>query len=413
MNIVFVSREYPPSKRVGGIGFYVRDIAGALVARGANVWVIAASDDTKKHEEYIDKNGAKIIRLRGGDFCVEKMNPVIRRLHGKIRSYTRYFSYRNCVANKLNELHASVGIDVVEFAEFGNESFVWLKKFNNVPSIIRLHGPTLLDRNSSTGLASPLKSPALKLFGELELRSLPLATAISSPSQAMADWVLTRTKNITIKPIPNSIKVSWWQENALTSKIAEPAYKKANEIHLFSAGTISLGKGHQELFKAACLLRKDGLNIHLTLAGRLTKFGHILKKLSESPEYRTWLKVIDFADQATLAKFYSQADITVFPSRWEPFGLVCAEAMACRALVLASNAGGMCEIVEHGKSGFLISPGNPNSLAEEIKNTLQLPNEKKLHLRNNAEMRAIELFDIDTIANQQIDFYKKIASSEI
>lgn len=408
MNIILVSREYPPSKRVGGIGYYVRDIAGALVARNAKVWIIAASDETKDYHEYIDSNGAKIIRLPGGDFCVDKTNPISMRIHGKIRSYTRYFSYRNRVANKINELHKQENIDIIEFAEFGNESFVWLRKFNDIPSIIRLHGPTLLDRNNATGLASPLRSPSLKIFGELELQSLRLASSISSPSQAMADWVQKRIKFIDIKLIPNSIKVSWWQKISKALKITDQTYTTNNKIHLFSAGTISLGKGHQELFEAACSLRDEGLNVHLTLAGRLTKFGYFLKKMSESPKNRTWLTVHDSVDQSTLAKFYSQADLTVFPSRWEPFGLVCAEAMACRALVLASNAGGMSEIVEDDKNGFLISPGSAKLLAEKIKKIQQLPNNIKNQIRIDAQNRANIYFNIDHVSEQQLDFYQKV-----
>lgn len=51
MHIVYVSREYPPAIRMGGIASYVREIAETMVKRGHNVTVIAANDNTKQQKK--------------------------------------------------------------------------------------------------------------------------------------------------------------------------------------------------------------------------------------------------------------------------------------------------------------------------------------------------------------------------
>ena len=70
MHIVYVTREYPPSKRGGGIATYVKEIAEQMVLAGHQVTVIAASDDTRTQSDEMD-NGIRIIRLRGGDFVIK------------------------------------------------------------------------------------------------------------------------------------------------------------------------------------------------------------------------------------------------------------------------------------------------------------------------------------------------------
>lgn len=73
MHIVFVSREYVPTFRGGGIASYIKETAIGLVKKGHRVTVICASDDTNEESEYMD-DGVSVIRLSGGDFVV--LNPV-------------------------------------------------------------------------------------------------------------------------------------------------------------------------------------------------------------------------------------------------------------------------------------------------------------------------------------------------
>ncbi|MEH2139806.1 glycosyltransferase family 4 protein [Nostoc sp.] len=84
----------------------------------------------------------------------------------------------------------------------------------------------------------------------------------------------------------------------------------------------------------------------------------------------------------------------------EPFGRVIVEAMLCRKPVVAAKAGGVMELVEHGLNGFLVTPGEPQELAQVIITCLQ-ETEITATIANNAKTTASQRFDVATI-NQQI-----------
>ncbi len=77
--------------------------------------------------------------------------------------------------------------------------------------------------------------------------------------------------------------------------------------------------------------------------------------------------------QAELVPLYSAADLFVLPSEKESFGLAALEAMACSVPVVATETGGLPEIVEDGKTGFLVPVGDVAALAEAMQALLENP----------------------------------------
>ena len=70
---------------------------------------------------------------------------------------------------------------------------------------------------------------------------------------------------------------------------------------------------------------------------------------------------------------YKCADVSVFPSTYEPFGIVALEAMLAGVPTVVSDVGGLNEIVEHKVDGMKSYAGNPNSLADSILELLLNP----------------------------------------
>lgn len=406
MNIAFVTREFPPSKRCGGIASYVWENSKYLSSLGHNIFIIAASDDVFREYEYTERD-IKIIRLSGADFYINNSTSasVIDSIRSRYRSILSYRSYREQISKCLEKLISKHDIDVIEFPEFGNEALKWAHNKSSVPWIVRLHGSTFINRKTG-GPISFFSSPLIWWFGKQELITLKKANAISSCGSDIAikeaKLAGIDAKKITI--IPNSINYSDWSKN--TAQIIK---SKSSPYKIFSAGTVADGKGYAELVEAVMQLKKKGINIKLTIAGKKGKLGRqIDKMISDSPFYRECICLMGSVDRSKLSGLYSTSDLVVFPSWWEPFGLVCIEAMAAGAIVLASSAGGMSEVIIENINGFLVTPKDSQILAEKIISILTIPNETKQKIRTNAAERIKEKYCHEKVIEMQLNFYKRV-----
>jgi glycosyltransferase involved in cell wall biosynthesis len=80
-----------------------------------------------------------------------------------------------------------------------------------------------------------------------------------------------------------------------------------------------------------------------------------------------------FMSDEDLDKFQTIADCAVFPSLYEPFGIVALESFAARVPVVVSNTGGLAEVVHHRETGIVTQTNNPDSLAQGILEILRDP----------------------------------------
>lgn len=97
-------------------------------------------------------------------------------------------------------------------------------------------------------------------------------------------------------------------------------------------------------------------------------------------------------------------DVFVLSSAWEGFGLVVAEAMACERLVVATDCGGVREVV--GDAGFLVPPREPDALGEGIERALRLPREQRERLGTAARKRVVERYSLETTADRYLAVYR-------
>ncbi len=104
-----------------------------------------------------------------------------------------------------------------------------------------------------------------------------------------------------------------------------------------------------------------------------------------------------------LLQAYAEADILVLPSLFEPFGIVLLEAMATGLPVVASRVGGVPEVMEDGKTGFLVQPGNARALAEALDLLLSDPALRR-RMGRAGRIRAAE-YSWDRILPQVLDVY--------
>jgi glycosyltransferase involved in cell wall biosynthesis len=193
---------------------------------------------------------------------------------------------------------------------------------------------------------------------ELARRARPLARAIVARmsvvlavSNALADEV-RRLGARDVRVVPNGVELP----NAVGEE-AEPP-------EILFAGRLSSEKGILELVEAA-----RGLELVVAGDGPLR---------ARVPEARGWLP------RDELASLYARAAVVACPSHREGFGVVCAEAMAHARAVVASDVGGLGDLVVDDETGLLVPPGDVGALRAALE---QLLADRELRLRLGANAR--------------------------
>ena len=155
-------------------------------------------------------------------------------------------------------------------------------------------------------------------------------------------WQIYRTKNYVIPnayvPVPKS--------NLEDSKVSRKNFE------FIAVGRFSdYVKGGDLVYRAFSRVFKKFPDCRLTIVSDSPRFSELLFDLPDNVwSYYAWLTRTE-----VLSKM-KQSDVVIIPSRYEPFGLVCVEAMALGKPVIAQATGGLVEIVHHKKTGWLCDP---------------------------------------------------------
>jgi len=162
-------------------------------------------------------------------------------------------------------------------------------------------------------------------------------------------------------------------------------------------------KGVEYIIKAVKLLDK---NVKLLVIGKdnLELYKEIARTLGIED------RIIFIGHSADVKKYYAASDIFVFPSLYEPFGLVITEAMASGLPVIVSKMAGASEIIKDGYDGLLLkNPRNPDEIAEKIRILLDKELSKKMG--ENARKTA-ENYTWDRVVRETLDIFSDILNSE-
>lgn len=118
-------------------------------------------------------------------------------------------------------------------------------------------------------------------------------------------------------------------------------------------------------------------------------------------------KVLFLGRQKSISDLLSIADIKLLMSEQESFGLVLLEAMACKVATIGTDVGGIPEVIEHGKTGYIVPLGDVERAADHAINLLY--DEKLLNeLSENAYDRVYKHFHSEEIVQQYITLYKEL-----
>ncbi len=174
----------------------------------------------------------------------------------------------------------------------------------------------------------------------------------------------------------------------------------ANDVLALTVARFRPEKGLLHLLNA--FERTEGDDVHLAIVGDGPDFAELNRAVVSSA----------MADRVHLAgarddvaPWYRAADLVVVPSLSEPFGLVAIEAAAASRPVVASNVGGLREIVVESETGLLVPPGDAVSLGRAMTHLAASPQERR-ELGAAARSRYEELFTVEAMVSRWVDGYE-------
>ncbi len=389
MKIMMLSWEYPP-KSVGGLAQHVYDLTTNLARSGQEIDLITAGDHQLPSFERV--NGINVHRVTPYDVSPSHFIPWILQLN--ISMLEKAVS----LFNKEGYYHIIHVHDwLVAYAGRA------LKHINKIPMIATIHA-TEYGRNQG------LHNQDQRYIGDVEWWLAFEAWQVICCSSYMQKELETVYKipRDKIKIIYNGVSL----ENYQTEKSPEAVRSFRNQFAepqgkiVFFVGRLVQEKGVQVLLEAVPEITTYYPKTKFVISGK----GPMMEELkNKAVTLGIEDKVIftGYIDDETRNLLYASSDVAVFPSLYEPFGIVALEGMATETPVVVSDTGGLSEIIDHGRDGFKTPPGSADYLARDILKILTDENTAR-KLSQRAYQKVKELYSWEGIASKTMEVYQEV-----
>lgn len=191
-----------------------------------------------------------------------------------------------------------------------------------------------------------------------------------------------------------------------SSELKQKLNLEDSNIILF-VGRIAKGKGVDKLIKILNIIHQKNKRIKLVIIGGDAGYLPFVKRLIQKYKLSKHVLHLGYITKENLPIYYSMADLVVYPSRQEIFGLVLCEAMACGKAVIGSNIMGPSEIIVNGKTGFISDFRDIDEISKKILNLLE---DKKLlnQMGRNGLERVKKKFTWEKAAQLHFELYRKV-----
>lgn len=175
----------------------------------------------------------------------------------------------------------------------------------------------------------------------------------------------------------------------------------SDDVLLLAVGRLTEAKNYPNMLSAFNLI-KTQKNVHLAIIGAGEKESELkaIAKIMRNSDKIHWLGL-----RHDVREWMSAMDIYVMSSSWEGMPLVLCEAMSCSGFVIATDCGGVTEIV--ADAGLVVPKESPDKLSIAITQVIDSEQYKNEDLKSKARQRIINNFSIDTVTNNWLDIFEK------
>ena len=383
MRICMLTWEFPP-RIVGGIARHCLGLSKALAKLGHEVYVITLEFPGTPLFEDVD--GVKVHRV------------LIELGHPNFIIWT--FIFNHFMEKKVAELSRSVKFDIIHIHDWLTaEAGVSSKHFLNKSLVSTVH-------STEVGRSQGLHNPDSFLIDGIEWWMTYEAKRVIVCSNSVK-WELESHFNLPhdkVTVIPNGVEISNFNLNINREEVKRRYGIKPDERIVLFIGRLVPQKGVDTLIKAVPLIIQRHRDAKILIAGDGWSRTY-LEELAKSMGLGDHVRFLGFISDWELADLMVAADVLVVPSVYEPFGIVALEGMAAGTPVVATNIGGLSEIIEHDKTGVLVYPRNPESIAWGVNRVLS-DHKYADWLVRNARRKVLEAYSWEEIAKRTVEVYE-------
>lgn len=389
MNILFLTKEYYHEKlpNCGGTGRFISSLSKKLVNEGHNVFVFGL----EKKSVVIDDFGVKVTfnknRLSKNHVykflkSISKKSPIFRKYHENLLKLEL-----KSTAKELNKyiLKNNLQIDIIETHDFDGISLFLDEK---IPFIIRCHGCFSIFHNY-------FNINVKKHVMDWEMEAFNKAKNIITISKYSENLYKELFHFSESKLIYNGIDTQKF------NKIECDLMSKS----IFYLGNTSIEKGADVAIAVFIEILKKEPNATLHFIGRDTSYTAELRKIIMDNHVSEKVYFYGFQTVEEIVKLISMAEIVIFPSKGETFGLALCETMAIGKPVIVSDIGSFNEIIENKYNGIIAK-----TIQDYIDAILFLfkNNQEALKIGENARKSIIEKFNEKNLLTETLDYYQQV-----
>jgi D-inositol-3-phosphate glycosyltransferase len=349
------------AENTGGMSVYIRELCKELGRRGHIVDVF-----TRTHEPIHDQiigfgQNARLIHFKAGDEEDTnrlKIYPYLSEFSRQVDKFSRQNGYHYDLIHSHYWLSGLVGRQ--------------LQQWWDIPHVTMFHTLGAVKNAVDTGI----REPEVRIKSEKEI--IKDCHRIIAPTGREKDYLINyyNASPETISIIPCGVNLDIFR--IIEKEIARNSLGFNGEGIILFVGRIVPIKGIDKLLMALNHLENIERLRLLVIGGDKNCQDEVnrLRRLSKSLKIESSVTFLGLVEQEKLPYFYSAADICVFPSHYESFGLVALESLACGTPVVATDVGGIRSVVRDGETGYIVLDNVPQLLAEKITLALSTPRAK-------------------------------------
>ena len=386
MKILMLTWEYPP-RIVGGIARVVHDLSKRLIKDGHEVTVVTYRDSADV-PEYENDKGVNVYRV--DNYMIHPNNFI---------DWIMQLNF-NMLSKATEIINKEGGFDVIHahdwLVTYAAKS---LKNAYDIPIVATIHA-------TEAGRNSGIHDETQRYINDTEWLLTYEATEVIVNSNYMKNEIqrLFGLPFDKINVIPNGINLSNFTGIERDYDFRRQ-YAMDNEKIILYVGRLVYEKGVQHLIAAMPKILSNYNDAKLIIAGR----GGMMDELrAEASNLGLNDKIYftGYLNSKQVQKMYKCADVAVFPSTYEPFGIVALEAMLAGVPTVVSDVGGLDEIVTHGVDGMKSYAGNANSIADSV-TALLYDHQLATNVSKKAKQKVKDQFNWEKIAQDTHFTYEK------